>query len=151
MNLRTLCLMIAAYPLVTSGTARAEEGAGQSKLDQAIELKLNAESVSQLGEVIDLCKGALKEGLDADNKPFAQQLLVSTLVQRGTTYAEVVLKGTPEQIQTPRQYRQLRAMALADLGEAMRIDSDQPSAWFTIGRLESIPGGDQEAREGSLR
>ncbi len=130
--------------LASSSSLRAEEEQGQSKLDQAMEMKLSAESINQLAEVITLTNEALEAGLGDDNKSFAKQLLASTLIQRGIAYGEALLHASPEQIQTPRQYRQLRALALGDLRDAVDIDNNQPQAWFMIGRLESIPGGSRE-------
>lgn len=123
----------------------ADENEGQAKLDAAIDAKLAAETVNQLGEVINLVNQALEEGLDDDNKEFANQLLSSTLIQRGTAYGELLLNASSNQIQSPRQFRQLRALALGDLKDAVAIDDQQPHAWFMIGRLESIPGADREA------
>jgi tetratricopeptide (TPR) repeat protein len=138
-------LVVALVFLVAQRSLLAVENEGQAKLDAAIDAKLSAESINQLGEVINLANQALEEGLDEDNSAFAKQLLASTLIQRGTAYAELLLNGSPSQIQTPRQFRQLRALALGDLKDAVEIDPQQPEAWFAIGRLESLPGGDRDA------
>lgn len=143
MSIRAVAIAVTSLMLWLPA-ARCDEAAGQAKLDEAIDLKISAESVSQLGEVIRLAKEAIDEGLDADNKPFAEQLLASCLIQRGGAFAEAVLRGSPRQIQSPQQYRQLRAMAMTDLEQAIKIDEKQPHAWYLIGRLESTPGGDHE-------
>src|SRR5689334_4997844 len=58
------------------------ENEGMTDLDQATELKLGAESLSDLAEVIRLCRKAIREGLDQDNAKFASEMLAGTLTQR---------------------------------------------------------------------
>src|SRR5262249_30922784 len=81
--MRSLCLLIV---LAGASAAWAAEEKGQELLDKAIEVKLAAESVANLNEVIKLCEEALEAGLDEGNTTMANQLLASTLTQR----AEVV-------------------------------------------------------------
>src|SRR3954468_10241008 len=66
------------------------ENQGQEDLDKATQLKVTAESLDDLGEVIDHAATALEKGLDKENKKFAQQLLVSSLLQRGQLFAGAV-------------------------------------------------------------
>ena len=62
------------------------ENEGQEDLDKATQLKVAAESLDDLNEVVDQAESALEKGLDADNKKFAQQLLISSLLQRGQLF-----------------------------------------------------------------
>jgi hypothetical protein len=59
------------------------ENEGQADLDKATQLKVAAENLDDLGEVIDHLDTALEKGLDKENTKFAQQLLVASLLQRG--------------------------------------------------------------------
>ena len=61
------------------------ENEGQADLDKATQLKVAAESLDDLNEVVDHADSALEKGLDADNKKFAEQLLISSLMQRGAS------------------------------------------------------------------
>jgi len=63
---------------LVGGVAHAADDA-QAILDKATDIKLAAESVADLNEVIQLCQQALKGGLDEGNIKFANTLLASTL------------------------------------------------------------------------
>jgi len=131
--------------LLSSSAAFAED-AGQADLDKAVDAKLDAQSIDDLGGVIDLCQSALKKGLNEDNSAFAKQLLGSTLVQRGEAYAQIALGAPP----TDPRVRRVREMALEDLQQALEATPDQPSAHLLIGRLEAMPGGDPKRARESL-
>src|SRR5689334_8863724 len=79
------CLVLAAVPAPVFA-----ENEGQADLDKATQLKVTAESLDDLNEVIDRTDSALEKGLDAENKKFADQLLVSSLVQRGQLFSAAV-------------------------------------------------------------
>ena len=72
---------------ITGGTVWAA-GKGQEDLDKATDVKLNAVTISDLGEVIRLSESALKKGLDPGNIDFANKLLASTLLQRARETAK---------------------------------------------------------------
>ena len=52
---------------------------GQADLDKATQLKVTAEGLGDLNEVVDKLDSAIEKGLDKDNKAFAEQLLISDL------------------------------------------------------------------------
>ncbi len=120
---------------------------GQTYLDQAVEIKITANSLKDLNQVIDLVDTALEEGLDAGNTDFAEQILVSSLMQRaGSLSGAVLQQPNPDPAQMNRAL-QLRMFALTDLQRAVSLDDDQYQAWMLIGRLQSLPGGNKsEAR-----
>jgi tetratricopeptide (TPR) repeat protein len=115
------------------------EGEGQADLDKAMELKLSANSLKDLGEVINLCRNALSAGLDDANKEFAEKMLMGTLVQRGQIMCEQIF----DQAEPPDQWPMMRRQAILDLEEAARIDSKQFDVHYMIGRLNALPGGDR--------
>jgi len=127
-----------ALAAFSPSTLRAEDG--QADLDKATELKLNAESLDELADVINLSQRALDKGLDADGAKFAKQLLASTLAQRGMAMTEAIF--SPE-VPDPR-WQQMRRLALADLERSVRELPEQPELWLTIARLHALPGGDAE-------
>lgn len=120
---------------------------GQAALDRAMELKLNAQNLKDLNEVVDLLDEAIGEGLDPSNNDFAEQLLVATLKQRATSLASAVV-GKP--ITDPRRdprWLQVRQFALTDLQRIVSLDDSQADTWMLIGRLQSLPmGSASEAR-----
>jgi len=132
----------AALVLVLSVLVRAGRAAneGQDDLDRATEAKLSAQTLPDLAKVISLAESALQKGLDEQNKKFAENLLVSTLIQRGTVMAAVIFKSVPPDARWP----QFRNVALADLEKAVALDGKQPEAYYLIARLSLLPGGDRK-------
>jgi tetratricopeptide (TPR) repeat protein len=132
-----VCLALAlACPAV-----RADENAGQSLLDKATETKLSAERVADLNEVIDLCQQAIKAGLDDTNKKFADELLASTLTQR----AALICLELFERPVTPNRARKLVQMALSDLEETIKLNTEQAEAQYLVGRLYAHLGQSEKA------
>ncbi|QDT67396.1 tetratricopeptide repeat protein [Planctomycetes bacterium MalM25] len=120
---------------------------GLDSLDKAMELKLNAQNLKDLNEVVDLLDEAISEGLDPGNNDFAEELLVASLKQRATSLASAVV-GKP--ITDPRRdprWLQVRQFALTDLQRIVSLDDSQVDVWLLIGRLQSLPlGSSSEAR-----
>src|SRR6476659_11002294 len=87
---RPVCLLAGFLFLAAFVRPAIAVNEGQDDLDKATQLKVTAESLDDLGEVIDHLDTALEKGLDKDNTNFAQQMLVSSLVQRGQLYAAAV-------------------------------------------------------------
>ncbi|MBI3465331.1 MAG: hypothetical protein HY000_20075, partial [Planctomycetes bacterium] len=116
---------------------------GQADLDKAIEAKVAARSLNELGQVIELCQSALDRGLDKDGVAFAKQLLSSTLVQRATVISEeAVFNATPSDQAGVQRWVQFRQFAVQDLERALRHDPNLFDAHYLLGRLQSQPGGD---------
>ncbi len=120
--------------------AVADDTPGQADLDAATEKKIEAKTLGDLGDVINLCESAIKKGLDDDGKSFANQLLSSTLVQRGQLLTKPIFEQSPPS----RQWPQLRMLALQDLEKATAIDDKLGDAQLLIAKLQSLPDGDQE-------
>jgi len=116
----------------------AADGAGQADLDRAFEARLSAQSIAEVGRVIDLCRDAIKKGLDADNNKFAEQLLASSLFQRGEILSHGVLDATRPDPRLP----QLRLAALSDLEEALKLDDQLWPANLLVARLNLFAGAD---------
>lgn len=126
--------------LLACATTRAAEDA-QALLDKATDVKLAAESVADLNEVIKLCQQALDAGLDEGNTKFANTLLSSTLSQR----AELVCMELFERPVTPDKARKLVQLALADLERTLEIDANQPTPQYLLGRLYAHLGEKEKA------
>jgi tetratricopeptide (TPR) repeat protein len=111
--------------------------AGQADLDKATELRFKAKKLSDLEEVIRLCRSALEKGLDEAGTEYAKTMLASTLIQRGVAVAKALLE-TPF---IPR-LEPFRQSALNDLETAVAILPNQAEALVFIARLHLLPGGD---------
>ena len=118
----------------------AAQSLGQSDLDKATDLQLNAKSMADLGKVADLAESAIKKGLEKDEEPFAKQLLMSALYKRAARLSNEVLERRPPNPRWP----QIRQAALNDLERAVRFHESLPDAFMLISRLNSLPGGDEK-------
>ena len=123
-----------------------EDNLGQEDLDNALEIKITARSVTDLNRVIDTLDEALDKGLDAGNTDFAEQVLVATLLQRASSLSGKVLNRGGVDHRDPKNM-QYRLFALTDLQRAVAIDAQQSDGWLLIARLQLLPGGNpSEAR-----
>lgn len=122
--------------------ARAD-GEGQPDLDRAIEIRVNAASLREVSQVIELCGSALEKGLDDDNHLFAEQMLTGALLQRAALLTDAFQQIDLSIPQGPRQAALLRRQALDDAARVVALDDAQPQAHLVIARLEGIPGGDR--------
>ena len=122
---------------LAAGRAMAQNE-GQADLDKAIQMKIGANTVSDLSDVIRLCELAMKKGLDKNNLPFAKDLLASTLVQRGSAYASKTFRS----LLSDGNWQEDRKSALADLEKGAELNPKQPQALHLIARLNLMPGGD---------
>jgi tetratricopeptide (TPR) repeat protein len=133
-----LALLWTAAQVAGQGLAQDQ---GQDDLDRATETKLTATTLSDLGEVIRLCQSALEKGLDEEGRRFAEQLLTSTRIQRGTMVAETIFQdfknGSPH-----RMWPQFRRIALEDLEKGLQSDPKRPHVLYRIAQLNLLPGGD---------
>ncbi len=141
--LKFLRVLLPMILLLVAASAHAGSD-GQDDLDKAIDTKLNARTISDLGEVISLTESALKKGLDKDNVGFANKLLSSTLVQRGQETFRQIMMG----VRSPDDLRQKRQFALSDLERAVQLDAKLGEAHLLIAQLNLLRGGDaKKARE----
>jgi tetratricopeptide (TPR) repeat protein len=121
--------------------------AGQALLEKALEIKIIAEELKDLNEVVDLLDEALEKGLDESSTDFAEQVLVATLVQRAESLSRAILERPVANPQADPRWLQVRQYALTDLQRAVSLDELQREAWLLIGRLQSLPlGSKSEAR-----
>jgi tetratricopeptide (TPR) repeat protein len=126
------------------------ENEGQADLDKATQLKVTAESLDDLNEVVDHADSALEKGLDADNKKFAEQLLISSLLQRGQMFAAAVFNLPAQDPQRGMRAMQFRQFALSDLQRVASLDEKIVDAQLLIGKLQSLPLGDKSAARRAL-
>jgi tetratricopeptide (TPR) repeat protein len=123
---------------------------GQGDLDKATQLKVTAEGLPDLNEVVDKLDSAIEKGLDKDNKAFAEQLLTSTLLQRATMLSSAVLDRQAQDPRRDLRWLQIRQYALTDLQRAIALDDKLWDAQLLIGRLQALPLGDPNAARRAL-
>ncbi|MEX0642293.1 MAG: tetratricopeptide repeat protein [Pirellulales bacterium] len=141
---------LACVLLATIAAPVVAENEGQDDLDKATQLKVTAETLDDLNEVVDRADSALEKGLDADNKKFAQQLLISSLLQRGQLFSVAVFNVPADDPQRGMRSMQFRQFALTDLQRAVGLDEKLLEAQLLIGKLQSLPLGDDSAARKAL-
>ena len=150
-RLHLLPVRLVALTLILSCTAasRAQETTEESTdqglqlLDQATELKLNAESLDDLGRVIELCKEAKEAGLDDDSRQFADQLSYSCYYERGVRISDQIIAAAQQGQISQREFARYHTQAMADMEQALAINDEDPELHFALGRLLAMPGGDR--------
>ena len=118
------------------------EGGGQSDLDQAIVLRIDADDTKELQEVVDLLETALKKGLSDENALFAKKMIGSIQLEQAQRIVAELNQGGG------LKARSLRTEALKDLRSATTNDPDLVEAFLLIARLNQLPDGNlEEARQ----
>lgn len=135
------CLVIGA--LAAPGLSRADD-AGQADLDQAVEIRVNASNLQEVGRVVELCESALEKGLGDENKEFAQQILAGALLQRAALLTNAFQSVDLSSQSGQRQAAAMRFQALKDVEKVLELDAEQPQAHLVVAQLEGIPGGNRE-------
>src|SRR3954469_14543761 len=149
---RTLSLRLCSCTFLLAALASSAfaENEGQADLDKATQLKVSAENLEDLGEVIDHVDTALDKGLDKENTKFAQQLLMASLLQRGQLFATAVFNVPAQDPQRGIRAMQFRQFALSDLQRVVSMDEKDLDAQLLIGKLQSLPLGDPAAARRAL-
>jgi tetratricopeptide (TPR) repeat protein len=120
------------------------ENEGLGDLDKATQLKVTAENLQDLNEVVDRLDTAIEKGLDKENAEFAQDLLMATLLQRGSLFAGALLNMNQQGAQPGLPVLRFRTLALSDLQRVVEYDPEQWEAQMLIGRLQLVRvGGSQ--------
>ena len=121
--------------------AASTEGKGQAKLDEATGLKLDANTPAKLAKVIELCEEAIQEGLDAENKTLAQEILAASALQK----SKLMIQQLPRMAQNPNQLRRLKGELTKDLQRAIENDPSLAEAHMLSAQVSMLPPSDQVA------
>jgi tetratricopeptide (TPR) repeat protein len=130
---------------MAAGVARAEDE-GQGDLDEALRVKVTAESMHDLNQVVELLKSAIQKGLTVENSDFAEQLLSQTLLERASQLT-AILRSVPPANQGDERMQKVRALAVDDLRQVLVYDDAPPQAAMMLAQLESMTGGDSAEAE----
>jgi tetratricopeptide (TPR) repeat protein len=132
---------VASDSLSDTGLDKVERG-GQSDLDQAIVLRIDADDTKELQEVISLLETALKKGLSDENALFAKKMIGSIQLEQAQRIVAELNQGGG------LKARSLRTDALKSLRSATTNDPDLVEAFLLIARLNLLPEGNlEEARQ----
>lgn len=132
--------VIAAWLLTMTVTSTFAQSPGQADLDEAVQIKFNARSLSDLDKVADLCEEALEKGLDESGKAFATQMLSATLFE----HAERLCQPIFEQVPPDPRWPFLRTQAMPRLEKAVELSDSIAQAHMLIARLNSLRDGDRK-------
>lgn len=136
-----LCL-----PAWTQDKKPDSENAGQSLLDEATDLKVEAKDPEALAKVIELCEKAKQAGLDKGNLELANQVLAGSALQR----AQMQVQQLPKFANNANAVRQLRTRAIKDLDKALGANPEMVEALVLKTKLETLPGGSRESAMKSI-
>jgi tetratricopeptide (TPR) repeat protein len=119
------------------------ESAGLADFDEALRIRVTAEGLPDLNQVIDKLQLALDKGLDVEDAEDAEKMLSGALMERATMMMQVVNSNS---IRDDR-VKQILKVIVSDLRRVLAYDDAPPSANFMLGKLMALPGGDShEAR-----
>ncbi|MEX0937426.1 MAG: tetratricopeptide repeat protein [Pirellulales bacterium] len=143
---RIAVVLLGTVLAVLAPTTTYAQNEGQAELDKATETKLTAGSYGELSVVIDLLDTALARGLDEGNTEFANQMLISTLIERANLLSSVIFQPR----QRNPQIAQMMQVALSDLQRATKLDPTQADAQYLLARLYAVTGQNREAASKAL-
>jgi len=132
-------------PPVDTDAAPTNE-AGQGDLDEAMVMRIDAETPKQLESVVTLLESALAKGLSPESRTFANKMIASIQLERAQGIAAQLMQGGG------LRARQLRSEALETLKAAIKSDPELVEAYLLIARLNLLPEGDaEEVREAATK
>jgi len=126
-----------AEPNITD-PAVGQGNQGQADLDEAMILRIDADTPEKLDQITTLVESSLAKGLGDESKSFAKKMLASIQFERAQNYAAQIMQGGG------RRLSAMRKQAMESLREAVENDPGLVEAYMLIGRLNLLPEGDAE-------
>jgi tetratricopeptide (TPR) repeat protein len=142
---RLLAFTLTLAVFVVSTSRAFAEGEGQKDLNEALRVKITAEGLRELNQVIELLESAIDKGLDVENSDFAEQVLSESLLERAMQLSQVVA-GVPEESMGDARIQRVRALAVSDLKRVMDYDNAPAEARTTLAQLLAM-GPEEERTE----
>ncbi len=128
---------------VTGTKSAWAESAGQADLDEALRLRVTAEGLPDLSQVIDRLQLSLDKGLEVEEAELAEQMISDALMERSSALMQVVNSNSIRD----ERVKQILRLIISDLRRVLAYDNPPPNANLMLGRLMALPGGDpHEAR-----
>ena len=122
--LLVMSLAVCSFMVVQRAHA---EGEGQADFDEALRVKVTADDMRDLNQVVELLESAIQKGLDVETNDFAEEMLVEALMQRGAQLAAVI-QAAPGARLGDGDLQKVRAQAVTDLQRAVEYDTAPPQA-----------------------
>lgn len=130
--------VVGMFVVLTAAAMCRAESAGQGDFDEAMRLRVTAEGLPDLNNVIERLQQALDKGLEVEDAETAEGMLSAALMERATTLMQVVNSNS---IGDDR-IKQILKLIVSDLRRVLAYDNPPPEASFMLGKLMSLPGGD---------
>lgn len=145
----TLIALWAALPVAAFSQDAPEQFApgdqARELVSEATELRVSAQSIADLGRVIELCREALaEEEVPADVRAYAETLLYGSYVERGMAVVNGVVAAAAQGQIRQSDFQRQRNLALDDFEHAREINDEDPVLRLAIARAQALPGGDRE-------
>ena len=94
-----------------------KEKSGTDLLDEALALRLTANTLKDIESILELSQKAIEKGLSADEEKVAQRLIRSTLLQRAAVTADILRDGRAESV---REIAIIAKIGLDDLEQVKK-------------------------------
>ena len=119
---------------------------GPTLLDQAFDLKLEAQTPKDLDRIADLCQKALKKGLDEDDQKQAKTLASASLLEFANQLGNRIFQSAGRD----RRWQFYRNQAVPRLKRALEFNESLIEAHLLLAKLEALPGGDRDAAQSAI-
>src|SRR5437667_11936148 len=116
--LRPVWLVAVVMATLASGAWVRAEDPGEKELFKAIDQRMDAKNLFQLGQAIAHCQKALELELTGGNKIFCQKMLVASLIERANEIGKRKLSDDRKKL------------VLDDLQEAVKVDPAATEAYL---------------------
>lgn len=108
--------------------------AGQSDLDEAIRLRVTAQSMGDLERIIELSESSLQKGLDKETEILARQMVAASLLQHATRLSQDLLQSRNAVDAAAHLHR----FALKDLEKAATYDDELGEVYLLMAKLKAM-------------
>ena len=136
---------LAAQEIAVDPTPEAPvaESEGLADLNEALRMKVVSNGLRDLNKVIERIEIAIDKGLDSEDNDYAERMLSDSLMERATALMQVINTRSI----LDQRVQKIRALVTSDLRDVIAYDDPPSSAYFMLGKLQALPGGDpREAR-----
>lgn len=123
-----------------------KEKTGTDLLDKAMALRLSANTLKDIEDILELSQKAIDKGLSADEEKAAQNLIRSTLLQRAAVTAEILRDGRAD---SEREVAIIAKIGMDDLNqikksldskESEKIFDGADAYWYIKATLQAYSG-----------
>ena len=126
--------------IICCGTfLHAQEDDGEALLDEAMALKLDANSARDFDKIADLCEEAIDKGLEEGSISMAKKLWASTNLEHAKVLSAEIMSPSRD-----RRWKFKRQQAIDRLEQAAELDPELTDAWLLIAQLNLLEGGDKD-------